>query len=87
MSIAQVPNGITLVVETQERVYFGRLDSTREGGVSLKQAAMAQVAPGDQRERAIRRTAKFGFPAEHDEVVLAQDQITRVRRLGEVPKE
>ncbi len=87
MSIAQAPNGITLVVETKERVYFGRLDAAQGGGIALKKAAVAALAPGEQRERVIRRTALFGFSADLENVALQPDAITCVRRLGEVPKE
>ena len=86
MSIVQAPNGVTVVVETQERVYFGRL-AEQEGRVALKRAAVLAVAPGGQRERVIRRTARFGYPAEHDVLPLEAATITSMRRLGEIPKE
>ena len=87
MSITQAPNGVTVVVETRERVYFGRLAGQKDGSVALKRVAVAALAPGLQREKIIRRTARFGFPAEHDVVAVEPHAITSMRRLGEVPKE
>jgi hypothetical protein len=86
MSIAQAPNGVTVVVETRERVFFGRL-AAGNGSIALKRAAVATLAPGEHRERAIRRAARFGFPADHEILQLEPSAITALRRLGEIPKE
>ena len=86
MHITQVPSGINLVIETQKHVFFGRFRDASEGRVRLRKAAAEKVPEGAKRERFIRKTALYGFPAEHEDLVLAQQGIVRVRRLGEVPK-
>ena len=48
---------------------------------------MTEIGKGGERESLIRRTAKFGFPAELDIVTLPPHEVLRSRRLGDVPKE
>jgi hypothetical protein len=86
MSITSVARGINLVVETPRRVYFGRLSKTERGRVCLKRAAMAEVDEGAEREAFIRKTARYGFASQHDDLSFDEDCVVRVRPLGEVEK-
>ena len=87
MGIEEGVNGINLVIETKERVYFGRLAKPREEGlVHLRCASMAEVREGSERERVIRETALWGVPPEHGDLEFTPNGITRVRRLGDIEK-
>ena len=86
MSITSVARGINLVVETPKRVYFGRFSKTERGRICLKRAAMAEIAEGAERERVIRRAARYGFVRDYDDLSFYEGSILRVRALGEIEK-
>ena len=86
MNITQAPSGINLVVETDANVIIGRLGRLQGSQVEMRHAAIFQVVPGESPEALIRRTAKYGVPVEHEDLVFEVQGIRRVRKLGEVPK-
>jgi hypothetical protein len=86
MDIAQAPHGINVVVETERVVYVGRFGSLDGKRVLIHDAAAYPLRHGEDPEAYIRRTAKYGVPVEHRDLVFEAQGIRRVRRLGDVPK-
>ena len=86
MNIAQAPHGINVVVETEGSVYIGRLGKLQGDQVRMHHAAVFPVTVGQDSEALIRRTAKYGVPVEHVDLVFANHGIQRIRKLGDVPK-
>jgi hypothetical protein len=86
MNIAQAPQGINVVVETERTVYIGRLGKLQGEKVQMHHAAVFQVAAGANAETIIRQAAKYGVPVAHADLVFEAQGIRRVRKLGEVPK-
>ena len=86
MNITQAPNGASLVIETKKRVYFGRLRRVRGEEVVLKDASYDEVDTGKAREQLIQERAKFGFPPAFENLILDEQEVERVRRLGEIRK-
>ena len=86
MNIKQAPHGINVVVELERTVYIGRLGKRQGEQVQMHHAAVFQVENGQQSEELIRRTAKYGVPVEHQDLVFEARDVRRVRKLGDVPK-
>ena len=86
LNITQAPQGINVVVETDRQVFIGRLGKQEGEKVRLHHAAVFAVKPGDETERLIRQTARYGVPVEHTDLLFETRGIRRVRKLGEVPK-
>lgn len=85
-NIAQAPHGINVVVQTADTVYIGRLGKLLGDQVNMHHAAVFQVADGEDPEPLIRQTARYGVPVEHVELAFENLGITRIRKLGDVPK-
>lgn len=86
MNIAQAPNGINLVVETDATIYIGRLGKLEGDQVNMHHAAVFPLMDGQNPEELIRRTARYGVPVEHIDLVFSNQGIRRIRKLGDVPK-
>lgn len=86
MNIAQAPTGINVVVELERTVYIGRLGKRLGDQVQMHKAAVFEVAHGEDPEELIRRTARYGVPVEHEDLVFEARDVRRVRKLGDVPK-
>jgi hypothetical protein len=86
MNITQAPHGVNLVVETERAIYIGRLGKPEGNRVKMHHAAVFPLPASEDPEALIRRTAKYGVPVEHQDLVFEVQGIRRVRKLGEVPK-
>jgi hypothetical protein len=81
-------HGITVVVETHGQLtYVGRYDSEDARGVLMLDVGVHDAgAGGGSKEEYVRKSAKFGIQTEHKHLVIPADQVTRITRLGELPK-
>ena len=86
MNITQAPQGISVVVETEETVYIGRLGSSDGKQVRMHDVAVFELNELENAEDTIRQTAKYGIPVEHRDILFETQGIQRVRKLGEIPK-
>jgi hypothetical protein len=74
-------HGITVVVETDAgAAWVGRCDTADERGVLLLDADVAQT-PGEH-EGFLRRAMAVGVWPRHRRVLIPQQQVTSIRRLG-----
>jgi hypothetical protein len=88
MNIHEAPHGINLVVETDRNVlYIGRFDETNGFQVLMHDADVHELTPGEDAEVYVRTAAKYGVAVNHKDVRFDTAGITRVRLLGDVPKE
>jgi hypothetical protein len=81
-------HGITVVVETTGQLtYVGRYDSEDERGVLMLDVGVHDAeAGGGSKEEYVRKSVQFGIRSEHKRLVIPADQVTRITRLGELPK-
>lgn len=86
MHITQAPNGINVVVETDDTVYIGRLGKLDGEHVNMHHASVFQVKDQRDSEQWIRHTARYGVEVEHEALLLDTRFIQRIRKLGDVPK-
>ncbi len=79
-------HGITVVVDTPgAAIYIGRCDDMDDRRIILLDADVHEE--GDDRptkSEYVERAAQFGVWKKHDRVVIPRDQVSSVRRLGEV---
>jgi hypothetical protein len=88
MKIHEAPHGINLVVETdRDMLYIGRFDETNGFQVLMHDADVHPLEPGEDAEAYVRTAAKYGVAVTHKDVTFDAAGITRVRLLGDVPKE
>ena len=88
MNIHEAPHGINLVVETDRNlVYIGRFDETNGFQVLMHDADVHEVAEGEDTEAYIKSVAKYGIAVNHRDVSFDAMGITRVRLLGDIPKD
>lgn len=79
-------HGITVVVETTgEMTYVARFDLQDERGVHLINVAQHTPSSGQPLDEFLARTRKFGVKAERKHLVVPASDITRIRRLSEMP--
>ena len=86
MHITQAPQGINVVVETQESVYIGRLGNMEGEQVRMYDATVYQMDSSENAEEYIRQTATYGIPVEYRDLMFETRGIRRVRKLGDIPK-
>ena len=84
MNITKERHGIDLVIETHDKVFFGRYDGQMADTVLLKDVLEQQMEEGEEREELIRGLVREGFPREEQFRAVAQLGILRIRRLDEV---
>ena len=79
-------HGITVVVDTQgKEIYVGRCDVQDDDRIVLLDVDVhTDGDDGRSKEDYVRRAAQFGTWKKHDHVVLPMDQVTSVRRLGDI---
>lgn len=88
MKIHEAPHGINLVVETSaDVVYIGRFDETNGFTVLMHDADVHQLAEGEDAEEHIKTSAKYGIAVSHRDVTFDANTVTRVRLLGDIPKD
>jgi hypothetical protein len=82
-------HGITVVVDTRDgRVFVGRCDSVRPDGVVLLDGDVyderVQDARGERIPKAdwLQRAARFGVWKRYERVLVPQEDVASVRRLG-----
>jgi len=88
MKIHEAPHGINLVVETDKNVlYIGRFDETNGFEVLMHDADVHTLESGEDAEAYIQQAAKYGVAVTHRDVTFDTAGITRVRLLGDIPKD
>jgi hypothetical protein len=81
-------HGLTVVVETPEDLlYLGRYDFEDEGRIVLRDAEVRPIREGEDRERILARSAKFGVFKTHDRIEIPRAEIAGIRRLAEITPE
>lgn len=77
-------HGITVVVETPEKVFVGRCDDMDAAEVILLDAdEHAEGQGGRSKEEYLKRAAKFGVWKKHARVSVPREEVAWVRRLSE----
>lgn len=77
-------HGVTVVLEGRSgRLYVGRYHERVESGVLLHDAGVHDPASGMTRDDYLRKTLKFGVKAEHKALVVPNDEVGQIRKLGE----
>lgn len=74
-------HGITVVVDTAERLYVGRLDTADDREIVLKDVGWHEDA--GSREEYLARTAKFGVKRRDGMVTIPTGDVTRCEPLAE----
>lgn len=87
MQIHEAPHGINLVVETKDIVYIGRFDSTNGFQVLMHDCSVHPIAEGEDTEEFIKQTAKYGVAVDQKDIRFDAHAVTRVRVLGDIPKD
>ena len=78
-------HGITVVVETSgPELYVGRCDDVTERGVILNDADVHREGDETPREKYLERAARFGIWKKFDRILIPNDAVTGIRRLGEL---
>ncbi len=75
-------HGITVVVETGAEVWVGRCDTADDRGVFLRDADVHREAEG--RESFLRKASELGVWPRHPHVLIPQQTVVSIRRLGEL---
>ena len=88
MYIHEIPQGINVVIETDDLVYIGRFRETQAtpGVVRLQDCAIHQTKGEETPENFVRHTAKYGVDVAKKDVLLKAGSVLRVRALKDVPK-
>jgi hypothetical protein len=88
MKIHEAPHGINLVVETSaDVVYIGRFDETNGFTVLMHDVDEHELDQGEDAEEHIKTSAKYGIAVNRKDVSFDASTVTRVRLLGDIPKE
>ena len=87
MKITDAREGTDLVVETQDKVFFGRYEGQISDTILLKDAMEQPIEEGEDRERMIQELARAGFPREESFRAIASLEILRIRLLADVAAE
>ena len=79
-------HGITVIVDTTgPEIFVGRCDDQDERGIFLHDADVHRDGEnGRSKEDYVRRAAQLGVWKKYDRLVIPNDKIASVRRLGEV---
>ena len=87
MNILEVPHGINVVIETnQKRVIIGRFDSTNGFTALLHDADSHEITEGEDVEAFVSETATYGVDVNHKDLQVDVPTITRIRLLGDIAK-
>ena len=86
-NLQDAPHGINLVVETDGTIYIGRFDETNGFEVLMHDCDVHPVQAGEDSEEYIKNTAKYGVAVNEKTVTFDALTITRVRLLGDIPKD
>ncbi len=87
MNIQDIPQGISVVVETEQLVYIGRFRNAQPGLVRLQDCAVHANLANGETESYVRHAARFGVDVSEHDVLLQAGNVRRVRALRDVPKE
>ncbi len=88
MNIHEAPHGINLVIETNKNVlYIGRFDETNGFTVLMHDCDVHELGPDEDSEEYIKTAAKYGVAVNHKDVTFDANAVTRVRLLGDIPKD
>jgi hypothetical protein len=87
MNIHDVPQGISVVIETDQLVYIGRFRQAQPGLVRLQDVAVHENLTHGDTESYVRRVARYGVDVSERDIVLQAGNVRRVRALKDVPKE
>jgi hypothetical protein len=79
-------HGITVIVDTTgPEIFVGRCDDQDERGIFLQNVDVHRDGEGGHsKEEWVRRAAQLGVWKKYDRLVIPNDKIASVRRLGEV---
>jgi hypothetical protein len=79
-------HGITVIVDTTgPEIFVGRCDDQDERGIFLHDADVHRDGEGGRsKEDYVRRASQLGVWKKYDRLVIPNDKIASVRRLGEV---
>lgn len=79
-------HGITVVVDTAgPEIYVGRCDDMDDRGVVLLDVDVHRDGDdGRSKEEYVERAAQFGVWKKHQRLIVPRDQVTSVKRLGEL---
>lgn len=79
-------HGITVVVDTSgPEIYVGRCDDMDDRQVILLDVDVHRDGDdGRSKDQYVKRAAQFGVWKKHARLVLDREQVTSVRRLGEL---
>lgn len=77
---------MTLVVDTAgEEIFLGRCDDIDEREVVLLDVDVHREGDeGRSKQEYVERAAQFGFWKRYDRVVIPNDRVVSVRRLGDL---
>ncbi len=82
-------HGITVVVDTDgDKIWVGRCDTYTDTQIVLLDADVHEEgADGKTKQQFVQQVAQMGHWNRHAHVVIPREQITQVKRLGEVTAE
>lgn len=81
-------HGLTVVVDTPgPTIYLGRYDFEDPNGIVLRDVEIRVVRPGETKEAALARSARYGVFKNADRVEIPRAEIASVRRLSEIAPE
>lgn len=75
-------HGVTVVVDTADRLYVGRLDTADDREIVLKDAGWHEETT--TRDEYLARTARFGVQRREGVIVVPADGVRSCRPLAEV---
>jgi hypothetical protein len=88
MKINEAAHGISVVIETEDKVYIGRFDRVDdERQCLIHDCTVHPIRSDEDPERFIRWIAKYGIPVDHRDFQFSAGNVKRVRVLGSIPKE
>jgi len=79
-------HGITVVVDTTgAEIFIGRCDDMNERGILLLDVDVHRDGDeGRSKKQYVERASQFGIWKKYDRLVVPQEKISSVQRLGEV---
>jgi len=79
-------HGITVVVDTDgPEIFVGRCDDVTDRGVFLHDVDVhSDGENGRSKEDYVKRAAQLGVWKKYDHLVIPNERVTSIRRLGEI---
>lgn len=79
-------HGITVVVDTGgEEIFVGRCHDVGKRGVILHDVDVHREGEGGRsKEEYVRRASQFGVWKKYDHLIIPNEKVTSIRRLGEI---